>query len=60
MKNILLPTDFSDNARNAIHYALEFLKMNFALFTSLMYRKHLSILQMILWLLQLIPQYTNR
>ncbi|EZH74721.1 hypothetical protein ATO12_08250 [Aquimarina atlantica] len=26
MKNILLPTDFSDNARNAIHYALEFFK----------------------------------
>jgi nucleotide-binding universal stress UspA family protein len=26
MKNILLPTDFSDNARNAIQYALEFFK----------------------------------
>lgn len=26
MKNILLPTDFSDNALNAIHYALEFYK----------------------------------
>ncbi len=26
MKNILLPTDFSDNARNAIHYAMEFFK----------------------------------
>ncbi|GGX18919.1 universal stress protein [Aquimarina muelleri] len=26
MKNILLPTDFSDNARNAIEYALQFFK----------------------------------
>ncbi|WP_298541411.1 universal stress protein [uncultured Aquimarina sp.] len=26
MKNILLPTDFSENARNAINYALEFFK----------------------------------
>ncbi len=26
MKNILLPTDFSDNARNAINYAMEFFK----------------------------------
>lgn len=26
MKNILLPTDFSDNARNAINYALKFFK----------------------------------
>jgi len=26
MKNILLPTDFSENARNAIDYALEFFK----------------------------------
>ncbi|WP_034923781.1 universal stress protein [Gillisia sp. CAL575] len=28
MKNILLPTDFSENSLNAIHYALEFLKGN--------------------------------
>ncbi len=26
MKNILLPTDFSDNALNALHYALEFFR----------------------------------
>ncbi|WP_103069445.1 universal stress protein [Aquimarina sediminis] len=26
MKNILLPTDFSDNSRNAMHYALDFFK----------------------------------
>ena len=26
MKNILLPTDFSKNSINAIHYALELLK----------------------------------
>ncbi len=26
MKNILLPTDFSDNALNAIHYAMKFFK----------------------------------
>ena len=28
MKNILLPTDFSENSKNAIHYALEFFKGN--------------------------------
>ena len=26
MKNILLPTDFSNNSRNAIHYAFQFFK----------------------------------
>ncbi|MFT7051849.1 MAG: hypothetical protein ACJAZK_002467, partial [Psychroserpens sp.] len=26
MKKILLPTDFSENSINAIHYALEFFK----------------------------------
>ena len=26
MKNILLPTDFSDNSKNAIQYAMEFFK----------------------------------
>lgn len=28
MKNILLPTDFSENSKNAMHYALEFFRGN--------------------------------
>ncbi|GAA4272880.1 universal stress protein [Aquimarina gracilis] len=32
MKNILLPTDFSDNARNAINYAMEFFKKELCTF----------------------------